>query len=159
MSFDFDPNSFISQTTTEASEKRPPVPAQDYAATITELKADVWRSKDKIDEATGDLKSGPLFIITLTLDLPESVKEQCKIKTLVLTDRLMLDVVPGGSALDFSIGRNNRLRLYREATDLNKAGEPFSPGMLVGKLIKVRVTHDVYNGAVQEKAGAILKLS
>jgi hypothetical protein len=159
MSFDFDPNSFISQETTTASEKRPPVPAQDYVATITDLKADRWQSKDKIDEVTGELKSGPLFIFTLTLDLPEAVKEACKIKQLVLTDRVMLDVVPGGSALDFSIGKNNRLRLYREATDLNRPGEPFSPGMLVGKLLKVRVTHEVYQGVIQERAGALSKIS
>lgn len=158
MSFDFDPNAFISQETTQQSEKRPPVPAQDYITTITELKADRWQSKDKLDEATGELKSGPLFVFTLTLDLPEAVRDQCKIKQLVLSDRVMLDVVPGGSALDFSVGKNNRLRIYREATGLNQAGEPFSPGMLVGKLIKVRVTHDVYNGMIQERAGALAKI-
>ena len=159
MSFDFDPNSFISQETTQQSEKRPPVPAQDYVATITELKADRWQSKDKIDEVTGDLKSGPLFIFTLTVDLPETIKEQCKIKSLVLTDWVMLDVVPGGTALDYSIGKNNRLRAYRDATDLNRAGEPFSPLMLVGRLIKVRVTHEVYPGAIQERVGVIGKVS
>lgn len=159
MSFDFDPNSFISQETTDASEKRPPVPAQDYVATITELKADRWQSKDKIDEVTGDLKSGPLFIFTLTLDLPEAVKEQCKIKQLVLSDRVMLEVVPGGGALDYGVGKNNRLRQYREAANLNQAGEPFSPGMLVGKLVKVRLTHEVYQGVIQERPGVIGKVA
>ena len=159
MSFDFDPNSFVSQETTTQSERRPPVPAQDYVATIKELKADRWQSKDKIDEVTGDLKSGPLFIFTLELDLPEAVREQCKIKGLTLSDRVMLDVVPGGSALDYSVGKNNRLRLYRDATGLNQAGQPFSPGMLVGKLVKVRVTHEVYQDTIQERAGAIGKVS
>lgn len=158
MSFDFDPNSFLSQETTTQSEKRPPVPAQDYTAAIKELKADRWQSKDKIDEVTGELKSGPLFIITLDVDLPEAVRDACKIKTLLLTDRVMLDVVPGGGALDYSVGKNNRLRLYRESTGLNVAGESFSPGMLVGKLIKVRITHEVYNGVIQEKIGAIAEL-
>lgn len=158
MSFDFDPNSFISQETTQQSEKRPPVPAQDYVATIKELKADRWQSKDKLDEVTGELKSGPLFIFTLDVDLPEAVRDACKIKQLTLTDRVMLDVVPGGTALDYSIGKNNRLRAYREATDLNRPGEPFSPGMLIGRLIKVRVTHEVYQGAVQERAGAIARV-
>ena len=155
MSFDFDPNNFISQETTTASERRPPVPAQDYTATIKEIKADRWKSKDKIDELTGELKSGPLFIITLELDLPETVRDQCKIKGLTLTDRLMLDQVPGGNALDYSVGKNNRLRLYRDATDLNRPGEPFSPGMLVGKLVKVRVVHEAYQDTLQERAGAI----
>ena len=158
MSFDFDPNSFISQETTQVSERRPPVPAQDYVATITELKADRWQSKDKLDEL-GNLKSGPLFIFTLNVDLPEAVREQCKIKQLVLTDRVMLDVVPGGTALDYGVGKNNRLRLYRDAANLNKAGETFSPGQLVGKLIKVRVTHEVYQDTVQERVGAISKVS
>lgn len=158
MSFDFDPNAFLSQETTTASEKRPPVSAQDYIATIKEIKADRWQSKDKIDELTGELKSGPLFIFTLELDLPESERERCKIKGLTLTDRLMLDVVPGGGALDFSVGKNNRLRLYREATGLNVAGQSFSPGMLVGKLIKVRVAHEVYQDQIQERVGAVGKV-
>ena len=159
MSFDFDPNAFLSQETTAASERRAPVPAQDYVATIKEIKADRWQSKDKLDPETGELKSGPLFIFTLELDLPEDVREKCKIKQLTLTDRLMLDVAPGGGALDFSPGKNNRLRIYREATNLNAAGAPFSPGMLVGKLIKVRVTHEVYQETVQERPGAISKVA
>ena len=50
MSFDFDPNSFISQETQVASERRPPVPAQDYVATIKELKADMKQIERDLPE-------------------------------------------------------------------------------------------------------------
>lgn len=155
---DFDPNAYLDATTTSASERRNPVPPGDYVSTIQNLEATRWQSKDKYDERTGELKSGPKFNITHSIDLPESVQEVCGIKQLIITDGIMLDTTPEGQ-LDYSRGRNTRLRMYREATGLNRDGEPFSPRMLVGRMIKVKITHDLWQGNVQERIGAIAALA
>lgn len=154
---EFDPNAYLDQTTSQASERRPPVPAGDYIATIQNLEAATWQSKTKLDPATGQLMGGLKFNITLGIDLPDSIQEMCKIKTLVLTDGVMVDRNDSG-AIDYSPGRNGRLRQYREVTDLNKPGESFSPRMLVGKLIKVRITHEEWNGNILEKVGALARI-
>lgn len=160
MSQIFDPTAFIDQTTEVASERRPPVPALDYNAIVKDLKSVAWQSKDKIEEATGQLKSGLKFEIQLEVDLPLETQEACKIKKLVLTDGVMLDLNESRTAIDYSIGKNNRLRQYREATNLNEPGKPFSPRMLVGRMVRVRVTHEEYpagSGVVREQPGAISK--
>ena len=69
----------------------------------------------------------------------------------------MLDMNESKTAIDYSKGKNNRLRMYRDATGLNVAGQAFSPRMLVGRMVRVRITHEEYQGAVQERAGAISK--
>jgi hypothetical protein len=156
MSNMFDPNAFLDQTTDAALERRPPVPALDYVATIQDLVAETWQSKDKYNE-DGTLKSGLKFRITLDLQLPAEVQELCKIQKLTLTDTPLVDMTPDKTGIDYSVGKNGRLRQYREATGLNVAGQPFSPRMLIGRMVKVRVTHEEYQGNLQERVGAIGK--
>ena len=45
----------------------------------------------------------------------------------------------GQGTLDTAPGKNRRLRIYREACDMNKAGDVFSPRKLQGQLIKVKI--------------------
>lgn len=160
MSQIFDPTAFLDQTTEIASERRPPLPAVDYNAIIKDLKSVTWQSKDKVDDTTGQLKSGLKFEISLELDLPLETQEACKIKKMTLTDGVMVDLNESRTAVDYGIGKNNRLRQYREATGTNEPGQPFSPRMLVGRMIRVRVTHEEYpagSGVVLERPGAISK--
>lgn len=155
----FDPNAFLDQTTDVALERRPPVPAMDYLATITDLQSKEWTSKDKFND-DGTLRSGLKFEITLELQLPPEVQEMCKITKLTLTDAPLIDMTPDRMGIDYSIGKNSRLRQYRDATGLNVAGQPFSPRMLVGRMVKVRVGHEEYpqgSGTIRERAGAIGK--
>ena len=152
----FDPTAFLDQTTETASEKRPPVPALDYLATITDLEIKQWQSKDKYNE-DGTLKSGIQFVMSLELQLPPEIQEMCKIPKLTLVDRPMIDMLPDRTGIDYGVGKNNRLRQYREATGLNNPGQSFSPRMLVGRLIKVRVAHEDYQGNLQERIGALAK--
>lgn len=160
MSTIFDPNAFLDQTTDQASEKRPPLPAIDYNAVIKDVVSEKWESKDKVDEATGTLKSGIRLNIALELDLPQEIKDAVGIEKMTLTDRVMVDLNDSKTAIDYSRGKNNRLRTYREATNLNVAGQPFSARMLVGKMVRVRVVHEEYpqgSGNVREQPGAISK--
>lgn len=153
----FDPTAFLDQTTEQASERRNPLPAADYNATIKDVQSKTWESKDKVDEKTGMLKSGLRLEVLLDLDVPQNIKEAIGIEKMTLTDGIMVDLNDSKTAIDYGKGKNNRLRQYREATGLNVAGQPFSPRMLIGRMVRVRVTHEEYNGAIQERAGAISK--
>lgn len=135
----FDASTFLDFTTTEESVKRPPIPVGDYLGIIGELTADDWiSSKDPT-------KSGKKFIIPITLDLPEDVWTAAGLNSgqLLVTDTAMLDITPQGS-LDYAPGKNGKLRKYREATNNNKAGQPFNPRMLTGQAITVKIGHREY---------------
>lgn len=157
MSTIFDPNAFLDQTTEQASERRNPLPAIDYNATIKDVVSKTWESKDKVDEKTGMLKSGLRLEILLDLDLPAEIKAAAGVEKMTLTDGVMVDLNDSKTAIDYGKGKNNRLRMYRDATGLNQAGQQFSPRMLVGRMVRVRVTHEEYNSAIQERVGAISK--
>lgn len=152
----FDPNAFLDQTTEQVSERRNPLPAIDYNATIRDVKSTTWQSKDKVGD-DGQLKSGLKLEMVLDMDLPLEIQEQCNITKMTLTDGVLVDLNESKTALDYSKGKNNRLRQYRDATGLNNPGQIFAPRMLVGKLVRVRVTHEEYQGTIQERAGAISK--
>ena len=55
-------------------------------------------------------------------------------------------------------GRNGGLRRYREACDLNKVGDTFSAAKMQGRLIKVKLTHELYQGEIQERIGGVAKV-
>jgi hypothetical protein len=155
MSFDqsaFDPAAFLSQETTEAASKRPPLDPGEYTGVINELKPRAWQSKD-------GTKSGLAMDVTLAVEVPAEQQSAKSLEpTLKLFDSVFVDLVDGTGALDWAPGRNRGLRVYREATGQNVAGQPFSPAKLVGQAVKVKVTHELYNGDIQERVGGIAKL-
>ena len=71
------------------------------------------------------------------------------------SDLVFLDLTPQGT-LDNSKGKNRQQRVYREATGMNKPGEPFSWSMLQGRTVKVKLTHELYNGEIVERISNIL---
>lgn len=157
MSKIYDPAAFLDQTTEQVSERRNPLPAIDYNATIKDVVSLTWESKDKVDESSGELKSGLKFNVLLDLDLSPEIQAQCSVTKMTLTDGILADLNESKTALDYSKGKNNRLRMYRESTGLNNPGQAFSPRMLIGRMVRVRVTHEEYQGAIQERPGAISK--
>lgn len=141
----FDPNAYLDLPIDEAFERRPLVPVSDYVATITDLAARQWTSKDKID-SQGRPKSGIAYDVSLELDIPLEVKEKVGLKpdfTLKLKDSIMVDLNDNGG-LDTAAGANRQLRNYREALDMNKAGVTFRPREMVGRRLLVKVKHDNY---------------
>ena len=154
----FDPNTFLDAQTTEVNEKRPPIPTDNpdepnglYTAIIGEIKT-----------AAGTISKGERvgqpwiqMLVPLKLQLPPEVQALGLPPEFQLTDRPMLDITAQGS-LDNSKGKNNAQRVYREATGLNKPGEPFAWRMLTGKVVKVKLTHEMYNNSPVEKVAAIL---
>lgn len=150
----FDPNSFLDGTTTEASVKRPPLPVGDYRATVGEPKARPWQGKKD------PTQSGIALDMVLEIDIsshPELVNVYGTDKVGV-NDSIMLDTTAAGS-IDYSPGKNARLRRYREATNLNTPGQAFAPRMLQGRMVMVRVKHEVYEGEVYDKIESVAKIA
>lgn len=150
----FDPDSFLDATTTEALVKRPPLPVGDYVATIQEVKSRAWTSQ----KPEAKIKAGIAVDIVLKIDLsayPEAQKvtngDSSQLRTSV-----MLDLNDGGS-IDWSQGRNGALRRYREALDMNKAGEAFSIRQMQGRLIRVKIKHRTYEGELYDEVDSVAK--
>lgn len=149
----FDPASFLHATTTDSFERRPPLPVGDYTAVIGEISARSWQGK------ADPSKSGIAYDVPLTLEIPAHIQSEMGIElsTLQLKDSIMLDLTPQGT-IDSAPGKNRGLRMYREATDLNKKGEPFSAPMLTGKVVLVKIAHEEYEGNLMERVKGVARI-
>lgn len=154
----FDPAVFLDATTTEVNEKRDPIPTENpdaadgmYIALIGEI------TTQDGTIGKGDRTGQPWVSMVIPLKL--QLGPQCQAKGLPaefqLTDRAFLDLTPQGR-LDNSKGKNRGQRVYRDATGMNKPGEPFAWRMLTGRTVKVKVAHELYEGNIVEKVAMIL---
>jgi len=154
----FDPASFLDATTTEAATRRPPLPIEApgsadglYVALVGEPKIRAWQGK------ADPSKSGFACDIPITIEVPAQLQEKLKLQPqVILTGGGFIDTTPGG-ALDWSPGKNRVLRQYRDATGQNVAGQPFSLRMLAGKVVKVRISQEMYEGDMLDKIAGIFK--
>lgn len=158
MSLQFDPNAYLDLPIEVPLEKRPPIPIGDYYATVKDLTARQWQSKDKYDDA-GQLKSGLAYDVQLELQIPEATRTMIGLaaETITLKDGIMVDLTKDG-AIDTAKGKNGQLRRYREALDMNKPGESFRPRAMVGRMLMVRVIHEIYQDQPQERVGGVAKI-
>ena len=154
----FDPSVFLDAQQNEVNEKRPPIPTENpdasdglYTAVIGEIKAD----SGTIGKGERIGQPWISMVIPLRLQVPAVVQALGLPPELTLTDRAFLDLTPQGS-IDNGKGKNRQQRAYRDACSMNKPGEPFSWRMLQGKVVKVKVSHELYNEAIQERVSAIL---
>jgi hypothetical protein len=141
----FDPAAFLDVPVEEVLVKRPPIDVGDYVATIKDVTAAAWASKSKVDEKTGALKSGLKYDLTLTVEVPDSVRERIGLDktTIELRDGIMLELNSGGG-IDTAPGKNGALRRWRDATDLNKPGVPFTARQFIGKMVMLKIAHREY---------------
>lgn len=149
----FDPKLLLDATIDQAnSTTRVPVPAREHLAVITEV--DI-RSGNK------DGKDWAFLDVTYQLD-DAALKQELGRDVVKLTQGVSLDFTPNGG-LDYSKGRNVMLGRLREAVGLNEPGKPFSFRMLVGRPVKILVTHTpstrpgAQPGDVFENVSAFLK--
>ena len=154
----FDPQAFLDAQQNEVNEKRPPLPTENpdspdglFTAVIGE-----------ISTATGTIGKGDKqgqpwlsMIVPLRIQVPTSVQGIGLPPEITLTDRAFLDLTPQGS-IDNGKGKNRQQRAYREATGMNRAGEAFAWRMLQGKVVKVKISHELYQEQIQERVAAVL---
>lgn len=149
----FDPAQYVDFETNQEQVKRPPLQPGDYTAIIGEITCVPWQKKDDSS------KSGLRYVVPLKIQVPMEERSRLGItnETITLSDSIMLDLAEGGG-LDYSPGKNSKLRKYREATGMNKAGEPFSARRLTGQPVLVKLAHEVYEGEVQERIDGVAKM-
>lgn len=149
----FDPAMFLEATLTEPTVRRDPLPAGEYHATIGQVTARAWTSKKD------STKSGIAWDIPLEVEVPEDVKLALGLDkdTLTFKDSIMLDLTPNGM-LDNGPGKNRRMRIYREAVDMNKPGDSFSAARMFGQPILVKIAHEIYEGNTVEKIAGVAKV-
>ena len=129
----FDPNTFLNATFTEENDTKViPVPAGEYLALAEKVDVKSWSSKD------GSSSGIKLEILWDIQD--DNVKALLGHDTVKCAQQQMLDLTDTG-ALDMGKGKNVGLGRIREALGLNKPGEPFSFGMIQGRMAKVVVSH------------------
>lgn len=146
----FDPNSFLDAEILDSnSTVTVPVPMGEYQAVIKEVKV-----ANGISKTDGVSPWARLDIVWSIED--ENVKALLNRKEVVSRQGLMLDLSEAGG-LDMSTGRNVRLGRVREALGLNDKGKPFSFRMLEGRIAKVLVKHETYEGTVRDLIDSCVK--
>jgi hypothetical protein len=147
----FDAQSILDAQIDQPLIKRPPVPVGDYQGLIEDVKSRSWTSKD-------GLKTGLALDVSMVVTLPPEVQSELGIEsnTLKFTDSIMLDLTAQGG-IDNGVGKNRRLRIYREALDMNKPGDVFSPRKMIGQPLLVKMKHEIYEGEPIEKVASVAK--
>lgn len=146
----FDPALFLDASIDQPMERRDPLPAGDYKAVIGEVTTRNWTGKQDTS------KSGVAADVPLEIDIPAELAERLGYSSLKVKDSIMMDLTAGGT-IDYSKGKNNHLRTYREALDMNKAGDSFSLRKMTGRVVLVKISHEEWNGALQERVKGVAK--
>ena len=141
----FDPDTFLSSTTTEASSTEyVPVPEGEYLAVVTKVAARATERAKILD-------------VTWEID-DEAVKAETGLEHPTVRQSVFLDVNEQG-ALETGKGKNVDLGRLREAVGQNTPGQPWSPTMLEGQVARVRVAHRMYEGRTYADVKGVAKAS
>ena len=145
----FDPAQFLDASTTEANTRRPPLPSGTVLqGIILDITSRAWQGKKD------PTQSGVALDIKIQCQVTPDLQSQGQPAELQMTDGIMLDLSPSGT-IDMAPGKNNKLRRYRESTDLNVPGQAFSPRMLIGKVVKVKTKVEPYEGEMYDRVDSI----
>ena len=126
----FDPSMFLDMTLDEPTIKRPPLPVGDYLAVLGEVTSRRWTS----NKDPANPKSGIVWDVPMTIEVPAELQSSLNLPpSLKNKDSIMLDTTESGG-IDNGIGKNGRLRSYREALDQNKPGDSFSARAMSGPM-------------------------
>ena len=136
----FDPDTFLHEEVEEKMEVSfTPVPEGDYPAYIETVTADI-----------ANTKNGPRPILNFSYVITdEEMAKEMELERPTVRQTVWLDIDESGQ-LSFGKNKNVRLGRIREAVGQNKAGEPWSPGMLVNAgPVMIKVGHR-YNSETGE---------
>lgn len=140
----FNPDTFLNTTTTDANETTyTPVPEGEWQAVIKEIKPRAAKENALLDIIWG-------------VDEQEVI-DATGMKNPIVRQSIFLDITDTG-ALDKGKGKNVQLGKLREAVGQNQNGKPWQPGMLVGQVAKIKVTHRMYEGEPQAEVRGVAAL-
>jgi len=148
----FDVETFLDATTTEALQRRPPLPAgMDFTATLGEPKG---RQGEK------DGRAWKAIDFPVEIDLtayPDVQKALGGVEKAILKYGFVLDLNEGGM-IDWGVGKNNRLRKLREAVGMNVPGQAFNMRGMQGRMIKVKIKHVPFEGDILDDIDSVAKV-
>lgn len=124
----FNPDDFMNTQVSETFETTySPIPAGEYTAVISDVKADVVGQDAK-----------PVLNVFWSID-DQAVKEFTGLENPTTRQTLWLDVTDSGG---LAMGKNQNIALgkLRDALGQN-TGAPWAPPMMIGKVAKVRIEH------------------
>ena len=155
----FSPEAFLDAQSTEPNKKRPPLPTENpdsadgsYVGIIKGLV--IKHGTIEKGERTGE--PWIQVLVPIHIEVPARLQEAIGTPTVVLSDGVFLDLTPQRT-IDNSVGRNRRQRQYREALNMNNPGDSWSWRKAEGQPIRVKVSHEIYNGEVVERIGGLLR--
>jgi hypothetical protein len=126
----FNPDTFLNTETSSAnSVQYTPVPEGEFNAAIKAIKPRV-------------LTDGRAVLdVTWTVD-DEQARNETGMAEPSVRQTVWLDTTESGG-LDFGKGKNVGLGKLRDAVNQNASGKPWAPGMLVGQVAKIKVSHSI----------------
>src|SRR5215468_1864483 len=133
----FDPDTFLHAAITEESKRRPPIPAG------LSLPGTLGTPTSRKTEGKKETNMGQTYVwvdVPIEIDLTgnPSVRESVGQDKVTLRYSFGLDMKPSGG-LDLGVGKNNGLRILRDAVGLNVAGQPFMIDMVAGRQVLCRI--------------------
>ncbi len=132
----FDPSQFLDSTTTEAAEKRDNLPTtQEYNAELGEVSAKSVQGKK--DTTQTYLFFEYPVVVNLKDEYPD-IAAKIGVDKITMKYGASVDLTEGG-AIDWSKGKNSGLRILREATGTNVAGQAWSARMLQGRRVRIAI--------------------
>jgi hypothetical protein len=144
----FDPENFMNISTEEASDtQRIEVPEGEYPAAVVAI----------FPRTTNSGKA--LISVQWKVDSEEARDATGQAEPMVF-QTVWLDVKEDGN-LDMGRGKNVGLGKLREALGQNAPGKPWSPGMLIGGVAKIKVAHSIDkrdNVTINADVKAVVKL-
>ena len=157
----FNPELFLDAQVSEPNAKRPPLPVENPEA----LDGTYLGIIKGIKPQSGIMEKGERagqpwlsMMIPVHVEVPKRLQDELKLPAVVvLTDACFIDLTPTG-AMDNSVGKNRRQRQYREALNFNNPGDVWTWRKPEGQPIRVKITHEIYNGEIQDRIGNILKV-
>lgn len=140
----FDPSTFLNATISQANTRRPPIPAG------TVLQGTL--GEPKINRVVGKQEKN-LGVVYFFLEIPVEVDLTTNptLRDKIGQDKVMfsgpssfkgsMDFTPQGG-LDTAPGKNNTLRILREALGMNQDGQDFSIMMAQGRTVLAQIKND-----------------
>lgn len=126
----FNPDTFLNTETVEANATSyTPVPEGEFPSSIKAIKPRV-------------LTDGRAVLDVTWIVDDETARQETGMAEPSVRQTLWLDLTESGS-LDFGKGKNVALGRLRETLGQNAPGKPWAPGMLVGGVAKIKVTHSI----------------
>jgi len=152
----FDPASFLGATLTDANTRRPPIPGGlSFPGTLGVPTS--RQSEGKKESNLGQLYTWVDIPVEIDLTSNPQVREQVGADKVSLRYSFSLQLTPSGG-LDMSPGKNNGLRVLREAVNMNTPGQAFQIQAVAGRQVLCRIGNRPYQGEVYDEIDSIARL-